>query len=196
MAIVAPFYYKHGPESVFAYYKEIADHSPIDVTLYNIPMFASPIDVDTVLRLSEECPRVVAIKDSSGDLPHMMRMIAAVRPRRPDFVFLTGWDASLTPMLLAGCNGATLATAGVAPELTRGIFDLCEAGKWTEAMALQRRMLPLFDAMIGVGEFPEGFREGVRLRGFDTGRGRSPLGPHFHEKLAAIEPALCAALSG
>ena len=85
VAIVSPFYYKLSPAGVYAYFKEIADHSPIDVTLYNIPMFASPIDVPTVQRLAEECPRVVAIKDSSGDLPHMMRMIDAVRPLRPDF---------------------------------------------------------------------------------------------------------------
>ena len=43
---------------------------------------------------------VVAIKDSSGDIPHMIRMIQAVRPNRPDFSFLTGWDAALMPMLL------------------------------------------------------------------------------------------------
>src|SRR5262245_16288967 len=75
VAIASPFYYKARPTAVYAYIKEIADNSPIDVTLYNIPMFASPIDVPTVQRLAEECPRVAAIKDSSGDLPHMMRMI-------------------------------------------------------------------------------------------------------------------------
>src|SRR4029434_10918155 len=100
VAIVSPFYYKLSPAGVYAYFKEIADRSPIDITLYNIPLFASPIDVPTVQRLAEECPRVVAIKDSSGDLPHMMRMIAAVRPLRPDFAFLTGWDAALMPLLL------------------------------------------------------------------------------------------------
>ena len=47
VAIVSPFYYKLSPESVYAYFREIALHSPIDVTLYNIPMFASPIDVPT-----------------------------------------------------------------------------------------------------------------------------------------------------
>ena len=88
VAIVSPFYYKLSPAGVYAYFKEIADNTPIDVTLYNIPMFASPIDVPTVQRLAEECERVVAIKDSSGDLPHMMRMIAAVRPDRPEFSFL------------------------------------------------------------------------------------------------------------
>jgi len=63
-----PVYYRLSPEAVYAYFKEIADRSPIDVTLYNIPMFASPIDVPTIARLAEECPRVVGIKDSSGDI--------------------------------------------------------------------------------------------------------------------------------
>ena len=57
VAIVSPFYYKLSPDAVYAYFKEIGDNTPVDVTLYNIPMFASPIDVPTVQRLSEECER-------------------------------------------------------------------------------------------------------------------------------------------
>ncbi|MFI4875085.1 MAG: dihydrodipicolinate synthase family protein, partial [Blastopirellula sp. JB062] len=129
VAIVSPYYYKLSPAGVYAYFKEIADNTPIDVTLYNIPMFASPIDVPTVQRLAEECPRVIAIKDSSGDLPHMMRMIAAVRPLRPDFGFMTGWDAALMPMMLIGCDGGTNATSGVVPEITRKLYDLTKAGR-------------------------------------------------------------------
>ena len=101
VAIVSPFYYRLGPESIYAYFREIAVNSPIDVTLYNIPLFASPIDVPTIRRLAE-LPRIVGIKDSSGDLTFMMRMIAAVRPVRPDFSFLTGWEALLVPSLLIG----------------------------------------------------------------------------------------------
>ncbi len=99
VAIVSPFYYKLSPDSVYAYFREIALNSPIDVTLYNIPMFASPIDVPTIRRLVE-FPRVIGIKDSSGDMTFMLRMMAAVQPVRPDFVFLTGWEAALVPMLL------------------------------------------------------------------------------------------------
>ena len=128
VAIVSPFYYKLCPESVYAYFREIALNSPIDVTLYNIPMFASPIDVPTIRRLAE-FPRIVGIKDSSGDMAFMMRMIAAVRPVRPDFTFLTGWEAVLVPMLLIGCDGGTNATSGVVPELTRKIYDLTRAGQ-------------------------------------------------------------------
>jgi len=174
VAIVSPFYYKLTPAGVYAYFKEIADNSPVDVTLYNIPMFASPIDVPTVQRLAEECERVVAIKDSSGDLPHMMRMIAAVRPLRPGFSFLTGWDAALVPMLLIGCDGGTNATSGVVPEITRKLYDLALERKLDEAVDLQYRLLKLFDAMLYSAEFPEGFRAALSLRGIDAGKGRQP----------------------
>lgn len=175
VAIVAPFYYRLAPEGVYAYFKEIADHVNVDVTLYNIPLFASPIDVPTVRRLAMECPRIVGIKDSSGDLPHMMRMISEVRPHRNDFFFLTGWDAALVPMLMIGCNGGTNATSGVVPELTKAIYDAASRRQWDHAMQLQYRLLPLFDAMIGTAEFPEGFRRGALVRGWDLGRSRQPL---------------------
>ena len=99
----------------------------------------------------------------------MMRMIAAVRPVRPDFAFLTGWEAVLVPMLLIGCDGGTNATSGVAPELTRRLYDLTRAGQIDEAMRLQYRMLELFDAMLYSADFPEGFRAAVELRGFQRG---------------------------
>lgn len=174
VAIVSPFYYKLSPDGVYAYFKEIAMNSPVDVTLYNIPMFASPIDVPTVQRLAEECERVVAIKDSSGDLPHMMRMIAKVRSLRPEFSFLTGWDAALMPMILIGCDGGTNATSGVVPEITRRLYDLTLARRLDEARNLQYRLLVLFDAMLFSAEFPEGFRAALRLRGINTGTGRQP----------------------
>jgi dihydrodipicolinate synthase/N-acetylneuraminate lyase len=173
VAIVSPFYYKLSPESVHAYFKEIALNSPIDVTLYNIPMFASPIDVPTIKRLAE-FERIIGIKDSSGDLAFMMRMMSAVKPIRPDFSFLTGWEAVLVPMLLIGCDGGTNATSGVVPELTRKLYELTRSGRIDEAMQLQFRMLELFDTMLFSADFPNGFRAAVELRGFRVGQSRQP----------------------
>jgi 4-hydroxy-tetrahydrodipicolinate synthase len=195
VAIVSPFYYKLSSESVYAYFKEIGDHSPIDVTLYNIPMFASPIDVRTVARLADECERIVAIKDSSGDLPNMIRMIAAVRPHRPDFSFLTGWDAALMPMLLLGCDGGTNATSGVVPEVTRKLYDLTISGQIDEARQLQYDLVRLFDAMIYTADFPEGFRAALQLRGFATGRGRQPLSGEQTTELRTVSDMLACLLA-
>jgi 4-hydroxy-tetrahydrodipicolinate synthase len=174
VAVVSPFYYRLSPESVHAYFREIGRHSPIDVTLYNIPMLASPIDVPTVRRLAEECPRIIGIKDSSGDISHMGRLIAAVRPIRPDFSFLTGWDPALVPMLAVGCDGGTHAASGVVPELTRRVYDTVRAGDIDAALPLQRQLTDIFDPMIQAVDFPEGFRVGAEVRGFRMGVSRQP----------------------
>ena len=187
--------FKLSPRAVYAYFKEIGDNTPIDVTLYNIPMFASPIDVPTIQRLADECPRVTGIKDSSGDIPNMIRMIQAVRPNRPDFSFLTGWDAALMPMLLVGCDGGTNASSGVVPELTRKLYDLTTSYRIDEARELQYDIVTLFDAMLYSAEFPDGFRTAVRLRGFDTGVGRQPLSDEQQTDLATLANKLQCMLS-
>lgn len=174
VAIVSPYYYKLSPGAVCAYFREIAINSPIDVTLYNIPMFASPIDVPTVQRLAE-APRIVGIKDSSGDIAHMLRMMAAVEPNRPDFTFLTGWEPAMTPMLAMGCHGGTFAMSGIVPEATRKIFQLATSGQLPAAKRLQFGLTGLFDAIIQGTNFPEGVRVALKARGFDFGPGRQPL---------------------
>jgi 4-hydroxy-tetrahydrodipicolinate synthase len=175
VAIVSPFYYKLSPESVYAFFAEVGRHSPIDVTLYNIPMFASPIDVPTIKRLAGEFDRIIGIKDSTGDVAFMCRMMQAVKPVRPDFSFLTGWDVVLMPMLVMGVDGGTNATSGIVPELMRKLWDLVTANRLDEARPLQMRILEVFDAMLYSADFPEGFRAAVELRGFGFGKSRQPL---------------------
>jgi dihydrodipicolinate synthase/N-acetylneuraminate lyase len=193
VAIVAPFYYPVDAEGVYAYFAEIGRNTPVDVTLYNIPMFASPIDVPTIRRLADECERIVGIKDSSGELPFMMEMIEAIRPNRPDFTFLTGWDPALMPMLLMGCDGGTNATSGIAPDLMRRLYEATTAGDLDLARELQFKVRRLFAALFGAADFPEGFRMGLGLRGFATGRARMPrsarqqeLDRKSHAELAAL----------
>jgi len=195
VAIVSPFYYRLSPDNVYAYFREIGRHTPVDVTLYNIPMFASPIDVPTIRRLAEECERIVAIKDSTGDVAQMIRMIDAVRPVRPDFSFMTGWDPVILPMMLVGCDGGTNASSGVAPELTRKLYDLTVAGRLDEARRVQSAVLRLFDPALYGADFPEGYRTAVSLRGFRMGPGRQPLSDEHRAKLAVVEEQVRAVLA-
>ncbi len=137
----------------------------------------------------------MAIKDSSGDLPHMIRMIQAVRPNRPDFTFLTGWDAALMPMLLIGCDGGTNATSGVVPEITRKLYDLTMAHEIDLARELQYKLTTLFDAMLYTADFPEGFRAALKLRGIDPGQSRQPYAPEQHLKMETISNSLACLLA-
>jgi 4-hydroxy-tetrahydrodipicolinate synthase len=90
-------------------------------------------------------------------------------------------------MLIAGADGGTNATSGVVPELTRAIHRSVQAGQIDEAMRLQFQLLPLFDAMISLGEFPEGFRAGARSRGWNLGPGRVPLSPAQRDAVARTQ---------
>ncbi|HID76662.1 MAG TPA: dihydrodipicolinate synthase family protein, partial [Planctomycetaceae bacterium] len=141
----------------------------------------------TIRRLAEECPRIVGIKDSSGDVAQMMRMIEAVRPLRPDFSFLTGWDAVLMPMLLIGCDGGTNITSGIVPGWTRRLYELCLSRRLDEACQLQYRLRRLFDAVVYEADFPEACRVALEVVGFRTGPGRQPLSDEHQRKLAAAE---------
>src|ERR1035437_3940658 len=116
VAVVAPFYFPLKPSSVLEYFRRLGEAALIDVLLYNLPLFANPIDLKSIEQLSE-LPRIIGIKDSSGDLPFMMRMIRNIRPKRPDFTFLTGWDPMIVPMVMVGATGGVNAIGNVAPEL-------------------------------------------------------------------------------
>jgi len=175
VAVVAPFYFPLKPPAVLEYFKQLAEGATIDILLYNMPLFANPIALKSIEQLAE-LPRIIGIKDSSGDLPFMMRMIANIRPKRKDFTFLTGWDPLLVPMMLAGATGGVNATSDVAPELMRRMYDVFIAGNLEEAMRLQLQVLRLFDRLFADQNFPDGFRMGVGARGFDFGCGRQPSG--------------------
>lgn len=193
--MVAPHYYRLSSASVEAYFREIGRHSPIDVTLYHIPMLASPIDIPVVRRLAAEFPRIVGIKDSSGDVSHMLRLMAAVVPERPGFSFLTGWDPALAPMLAVGCSGATVATSGLMPELTRRVWDLVRGGNLAEALRHQADIIRLFDMAMQGADFPEGYRVAASCRGFRMGPSRQPASEEQLADRAALRGRLAALMA-
>ncbi|MEM9701270.1 MAG: dihydrodipicolinate synthase family protein, partial [Planctomycetota bacterium] len=165
VAVTAPIYFRPSPAAIEEHFRRLAEASPVGVLVYNIPAFAVEIPVDVTIRLATDCPNVVGVKDSSGDVSNMVRLCAAIKPRRPDFAILTGWDAALLPMLAAGADGGTNATANAAPEAVLSIFDSFNAGDHEAARDAQYLLTALFDAQIGAGEFPDGFRLAAEARG-------------------------------
>ncbi len=175
VAIVPPFYYKLSQDAVYAYFSEIARESPIALTLYNIPQFTNDLSNDTILRLAEENPNIIGIKDSSRDLPRFLNMMNEIRKVRPDFTFLLGCEEMILPALMMGCDGGTLATSGVVPEVLMQLYHLARAGRYDEARPIQYKLLDLIKVLIFGADFPEAVRQAVGLRGFQMGRGRQPL---------------------
>ncbi len=177
ISVTGPYYYKVKPESVEYYFREIAAKSPIDVVLYNIPQFSNEITVESVQRLALDCPRIVGIKDSSRDMPRFLNTLHAVKPQRPDFAVLVGCEEILFPTLMMGGDGGTIATSGVVPEVVMRLYKSFLKGDFDTCRDIQLKLLDIINVMLQAGNFPDGFRSGVELRGFKTGEPRQPLGP-------------------
>ena len=194
VSVTGPYYFKVSQESIEHYFRELAKRSPIDIILYNIPQFSNEISVEVVQRLAQDCPRITGIKDSSRDMPRYMHTLKKVKSQRPDFTCLTGCEEILLPSLLMGGDGGTIATSGVAPEAVMKLYKSFLDGDIIEAKRIQFEILELIETMFEAGNFPEGFREGVNLRGFDMGRSRQTMSPSEIPHFNAIRSQLAGLL--
>lgn len=195
VSVTGPYYFKVSDHSIEHYFRELAARSPIDILLYNIPQFSNEISLDAVLRLAADCPRIVGIKDSSRDMPRFMDTLNETKRVRPDFSCLIGCEEILLPTLLMGGDGGTIATSGVAPEAVMKLYHAFTKGDINEAKRVQFKLLELIKTMFAAGNFPEGFRAGVNLRGFQTGQGPQPMSPFEQPHFEAIRAKLACLLT-
>jgi dihydrodipicolinate synthase/N-acetylneuraminate lyase len=177
VSVTGPYFFKVSQESIEHFFRELAKRSPIDIVLYNIPQFSNEISVPVVTRLALDCPRIAGIKDSSRDFPRFLNTLQAIKPQRPDFSCLIGCEEILFPALLMGADGGTIASSGVVPEVIVKLYRESVAGNIAEARRIQLKLLDLINAMLYGTNFPEGFRAGMSLRGFNLGTTRQLLSP-------------------
>lgn len=175
ISVTGPYFFKVSPDGVEAYFREVAKRSPIDIVLYNIPQFANEIPVEVIARLAADCPNIVGTKDSSRDMPRFLHTINTLRRVREDFSLLIGCEEILYPALMMGGDGGTIASSGVVPEPIVKIYNDFLAGRHDECRRIQFKLLELIEAMLKTGNFPEGFRTGAALRGFQPGPSRQPM---------------------
>ncbi len=175
VSLTGPYYFKVSQESIEKYFRDLAAKSPIDILLYNIPQFSNEISLPVVKRLALDCPRIIGIKDSSRDFPRFCTMLAQIKPQRPDFVCFSGTEEILYPTLMMGGDGGTIATSGVMPEVILKLYADFQRGNHAECRRVQLKIQDIIAAMFAAGNFPEGFRAAVSLRGFNPGPPRFPL---------------------
>ncbi len=195
VSITGPYYYKLTQESIEQYFRELAAKSPIDIVVYNIPVFANEISLPVLERLALDCPRIIGTKDTSKDMGRFQQTLHKIKPRRPEFSVLIGWEELMCAALFMGADGGTLSSAGVAPEVVMKLYQSARSGRWDEARNLQFRLLDLFELMVGAPNFPEGFRSGYELRGFHAGRARFPLSQSERASISTMRGKLACLLA-
>jgi len=103
-----PHYYKRqmAPENMLAFYRTVADRSPLPVMIYNFPQATGyDIPVDVVIQLAEH-PNLIGIKESSGDVEKVRKMVAATGHIKRSATVTETFEA-VTPRLIAAANAAS-----------------------------------------------------------------------------------------
>ena len=186
--VVTPYYNKPTQEGLYAHYRAIHDAVDLPLIIYNIPG-RSVVDMtpETMGRLAR-LPNVVGVKDSTGDIVRPLLTHAACSP---EFRQLTGEDANAVAFLAHGGHGAISVTANVAPRLCAGMHEAWRAGRADEALALQRRLLPLHRALFCETN-PAPAKYALSRLGLCGDEVRLPLVPLSERGRAEVDAALVA----
>jgi 4-hydroxy-tetrahydrodipicolinate synthase len=172
--VVTPFYYDHDTDDVAAYYRAVADESPLPVYLYSVPKYTGvALDPRTVESLATH-PNVAGMKDSTGDVGTFQRLRRVTADA--DFDLFVGSGGVFAPALDAGADGGVLALANVVPGRAKEIAELHVAGNDEAARALNRRLVELNHAVTAEYGVP-GLKAAMRTRDVDAGTVRSPHRP-------------------
>lgn len=175
-ALVAgsPYYFRVDGPTQRRHIEAILDSVPLPVLLYNIPQCTHHMLDFGVVRALAANPRVVGIKDSSGDFGYFQRL-NAIKRDRPSFRVLQGSELLASSSLLAGCDGLVPGIANVAPRL---MTDLCHAAKRGDAgtcRSLQDEVLELI-GVFEIGGIP-GLKAACAALGIGNGLPAAPWVP-------------------
>ena len=142
--VVTPYYNKPTQRGLIAHFTALHDCADIPIIIYNIPG-RSVVDMtpETMAELAK-LPRIVGVKDATGDLARVCEQRLACGP---DFIQLSGEDATAHGFNAQGGTGCISVTANVAPGLLAQMQNACLAGDYTAALAIQDKLMPLHKAI-------------------------------------------------
>lgn len=140
--LVAPYYNKPTQEGLFLHYKAIAEASKLPLVLYSIPgRCGIEIAVETVVRLADKVPTIVAIKEAGGTVERVSQLRSAL----PDsFAILSGDDSLTLPFLSVGAVGVVSVASNIIPAEVSKLVSSFVSGKADVAEKLHRKYYPLF----------------------------------------------------
>ncbi len=182
--VITPYYNKPSQEGLFRHFAAIAEATQLPLVLYNVPSrTAVNMESETVARLGEY-PNIVAIKEASGDLYQIAKIINTSK-----LTVLSGDDALTVEMMELGAKGVISVTANVVPGDMARLVALKSQGKNDEAAALDAKLRPLHAAMF-VETSPQPAKTALKLLGKSNGEMRLPMWGVSEDSKAQIEKAL------
>ncbi|MCQ2164211.1 MAG: 4-hydroxy-tetrahydrodipicolinate synthase [Bacteroidales bacterium] len=140
--IVVPYYNKPTQKGLFEYFKAVAESTDKDIVLYNVPgRTGANIEAETTIRLAEEVPNIVAVKEASGRYAQISQVI---RNRPQGFSVLSGNDDETLSLMATGADGVISVASNVDPARMVALVESLERDDMKTARELHYKLMPLF----------------------------------------------------
>ncbi|WP_078547024.1 4-hydroxy-tetrahydrodipicolinate synthase [Litchfieldia alkalitelluris] len=184
--LVAPYYNKPNEEGLYRHFKLIAESTSLPVMIYNIPgRSVINVSVDVIIKLSK-LSNVVAVKEASGDLDAMTKIIANTDD---NFAVYSGDDGLTLPSIAIGANGVVSVASHIIGNQMQELVGLYEKGEVKQAAKLHQRLLPVMNAFF-TAPSPTPIKTALQLKGMDVGSVRLPLIPLSEEERLQLSKVL------
>jgi 4-hydroxy-tetrahydrodipicolinate synthase len=169
---VCPYYNKPQQEGIYQHFKAVAEGASLPVIIYNVPgRTASNISATTCLRLANDCPNIIGVKEASGNFDQ----IGAIIKNRPDgFLVLSGDDALTLPLISAGADGVISVVANVYPKEFSDMVRHSIAGNFETARKLHYNLVDFIHALFADGS-PAGAKAALEIKSLCANYLRLPL---------------------
>lgn len=142
--MISPYYNKPTQEGIFQHFKAVAAECNLPMMVYNVPgRTGSNIAASTMIRLYNEIPSVVGVKEASADLCQIADILAGCDEK---FSLLSGDDFTVLPTMSIGGKGVISVVSNFMP---KEMHEMCKAwfdGNFAEAKRLHNVLLPLSHA--------------------------------------------------
>ena len=187
LLLVTPYYNKATQNGLYKHFKTVADAVKLPCILYNVPSRTGcNIAPETAVSLCSEVENIVGIKEASGDISQVAKLMALADGRVDLY---SGNDDQIVPLLSLGGKGVISVLSNVAPRQTHDICAKFFAGDVEGSCKEQLRAIPLCKALFcEVNPIP--VKKALNLMGKEAGILRMPLTEMEEENAAKLEKVM------
>lgn len=169
---VSPYYNKPTQEGIYQHYKYLAEISPLDLILYNVPgRTGSNMSPETTCRLAHDFKNIVATKEASGSFDQFNQIM---RDKPADFLLISGDDPVTLPMIALGASGIISVIGNALPKQFSDMVNLCLAGDYNAALPAHLSLIEFTRLAFAEGN-PAGIKAALKHLGVCGDTVRLPL---------------------
>lgn len=187
LLVVTPYYNKATQKGLIDHFTIIANSVHIPIILYSVKSRTGlNINPETAAYLAKNVPNITAIKEASGDIAQVARIMALAEGNLDVY---SGNDNEVVPIMSLGGIGVISVAANVAPSYMHNMCLNYLNGDVAEARRMQLKLIDLVDALFcEVNPIP--VKHAMNIMGMNAGPMRRPLSPMEPENIEKLKAAM------